>query len=239
MTQPSKGNSKEMLAWMESCRNEANLEGMARYGIRTERSFGIGMEPLKAKAKEMGKDHESALQLWNSGFREARLLAVLIDEKKKVTSEQMESWVKDFDSWDICDGTCLHLFSMTPFAIDKAKEWVHRPEEFQRRAGFVLMATIPVKNKKTSDVELEEFFPLIEQYATDDRNFVRKAVNWALRQIGKRNQHLNREAIACAQRIAIIDSKAASWIAKDALQELQGEAVQSRLKEKMEKGLKS
>jgi 3-methyladenine DNA glycosylase AlkD len=211
---------------------------MARYGIRTDRSFGIGMDPLKAKARDIGKDHELALTLWESGFREARLLAVLIDEKRKVTTEQMESWVKDFDSWDVCDGACLHLFCMTPFAIGKAKEWAHRPEEFQRRAGFVLMATIPVKDKKTSDAELETFLPLIEQYSTDERNFVRKAVNWALRQIRKKNLHLNREAIVCAQRIGSSNSKSARWIAKDALRELQGEAVQTRIKDDMERGLR-
>jgi 3-methyladenine DNA glycosylase AlkD len=221
---------KEVLEWMESIRSDSNLAGMARYGIRTDRSFGIGMEPLKSKAKEIGKDQELALDLWETGYRDARHLAVLISDRKKVTDTQMESWVKDFDSWDVCDGACLHLFANSPLAVGKAKEWAQREGEFQRRAGFVLMATVTVKQKKLPDSELEAFLPLIEEYCTDERNFVRKAVNWALRQIGKRNVELNASAIETAERIASLDSKAARWIAKDALRELRSDAVQERLR---------
>jgi 3-methyladenine DNA glycosylase AlkD len=223
---------KDILDWMEEMRCDANLEGMARFGIRTDKTFGISMEPLKAKAKEIGKDHEMALALWKTGYRDARLMAVFIDDFKKVTPEQMESWVMDFDSWDVCDGVCLHLFARTPHACAKVKEWARREEEYQRRAGFVLLATVAVKQKKLPDGQLREFLPLIEEYATDERNFVKKAVNWALRQIGKRNVELNAEAIATAERIMAIDSKAARWIAKDALRELKSEAVQERLRNK-------
>jgi 3-methyladenine DNA glycosylase AlkD len=221
---------EEVLEWMESIRNDGNLAGMARYGIRTDRSFGISMEPLKAKAREIGKDQELALDLWQTGYRDARLLAVFISDRKQVTEAQMESWVRDFDSWDVCDGVCLHLFATLPLAVEKAKEWAGREEEFQRRAGFVLMATIGVKQMKLPDGELEAFLPLIEKYSADERNFVRKAVNWALRQIGKRSLRLNAMAIETAERIAGQDSKAARWIAKDALRELQSEAVQKRLR---------
>jgi 3-methyladenine DNA glycosylase AlkD len=155
-----------------------------------------------------------------------------VDEPAKVTEAQLERWARDFDSWDICDGVCSNLFDRTPFARGKAIEWSARREEYVKRAGFVLMAALAVHDKKAPDALFREFLPLIEREATDERNFVKKAVNWALRQIGKRNGALNRDAIAAAKRIRRIDSKAARWIAADALRELQSAAVQERLKGK-------
>jgi 3-methyladenine DNA glycosylase AlkD len=215
---------------MRENRNDASLTGMAKYGIRVDRTFGISMGSIENKAKEIGKDHELAIGLWNTGFRDARLLAVLIDDANRVTEGQMESWVADIDSWDICDGLCIHLFRRTPFALGKAKEWAGREKEFQRRAGFVLMATLAVHAKTLPPSEFDAFLDLVEEHCTDERNYVRKAVNWALRQIGKRDEALNRKAIDRALRIERKDSKAARWVAKDALRELESEKVRTRLK---------
>jgi 3-methyladenine DNA glycosylase AlkD len=168
--------------------------------------------------------------LWSTGILEARALAALIEEKEKVTEAQMEDWVKDFDSWSVCDGTCLNLFRYTPFAYKKCWEWSERQEEFVKRAAFALMACLAVSDKAAPDRAFLDFLPLIEREAGDDRNFVRKAVNWALRQIGKRNQRLNRAAIKAAHQIRKLGSPTARWIASDALRELRSPAVQRRLK---------
>ena len=181
-------------------------------------------------AKEIGKNHDLAQPLWSSGIHEARLLATMIDTPKSVTEIQMESWVKDFDSWDLCDQCCLNLFRKTPLAHQKAVEWSARQEEFVKRAGFVLMATLAVHDKKAGDEVFIAWLPFIKREATDERNFVKKAVNWALRQIGKRNLTLNQVAIQTAQAIQQLDSKSARWIATDALRELTSEKVQQRLR---------
>jgi 3-methyladenine DNA glycosylase AlkD len=207
----------------------ARLDGMARYGIATDRALGITVTELRALARKLGRDHGLAAALWGSGIHEARMLATLVDEPGRVTERQMESWIRDVDSWDLCDGLCGNLFDRTPFAIDKAIEWSAREAEFTKRAGFALMAWITVHRKDVGDAQLERFLPLIQAQAGDDRNYVKKAVNWALRQIGKRNLRLNRKAIATAHRIERIDSRAARWIAADALRELQGEPVRERL----------
>lgn len=209
--------------------NAANREGMARYGIRTDRALGISMPALRGIAKEIGKDHILAGMLWDSGVHEARILACLIDEPAHVSSEQMEAWVRDFDSWDLCDQCCSTLFDRTPYARDKAVVWSERPEEFVKRAGFVLMATLAVHDKKAGDAVFLAFLPLIRKESTDERNFVKKAVNWALRQIGKRNRMLNRAAIALAGELAASESRSARWIGRDALRELERDAVRSRL----------
>jgi 3-methyladenine DNA glycosylase AlkD len=181
-------------------------------------------------AKQIGKNHLLARKLWISGVHEARILAGLIDDPEMVTEKQMESWVKDFDSWDVCDQVCSNLFDQTRFAHKKAIEWSKRNEEFVKRAGFVPMAALAVHDKEKSDREFENFFFLIKKEATDERNFVKKAVNWSLRQIGKRSAYLNRLAIKTAEMIQKKNSKAASWVASDALRELTSEAVQKRLR---------
>jgi 3-methyladenine DNA glycosylase AlkD len=220
----------EIVAELESHGNPANVAGMARYGISPVNTLGVSVPVLRAMAKRIGRDHALALELWSTGVHEARSLAGLIDDPAMVTERQLERWAAEFDSWDVCDGVCSNLFDRTPFAASKAAEWSARREEFVKRAGFVLMAALAVHDKRAPDIRFREFLPLIEREAGDERNFVRKAVNWALRQIGKRNRALNKAAIASARRIRRMDSKAARWIATDALRELEGDAVQGRLR---------
>lgn len=227
---------EEILAQLNSLANPANVEGMRRYGINPENTLGISVYVLRDMAKSIrrdqdpGSNHVLAAQLWGTGIHEALLLACFIDDPRQVTEEQMEAWAADFNSWDVCDQVCSSLFDATPFAYPKALEWPSRDEEFVKRAGFVLMAALAVHDKKAPDEKLAQFFPLIVREASDERNFVRKAVNWALRNIGKRNRSLNQAAIAAAGQIRQIDTKAARWIAADALRELCGEKVQARLK---------
>ncbi len=225
-------NFDKILRKLKSLRNEKNLAGMARFGIATDKAFGIKHPILKEIAREHRKDHALALELWGSGYHEARLLATIIDDPKQVTEKQAEAWVKQINSWDICDGLTGSLIDKTPFAYKKALEWAQREPEFVRRAGFALIAWLPVHDKKAPDSKFNDFFPLIVEYSTDERNFVKKAVNWALRQLGKRNPALNRKAIATARQTSKLDSKSARWIAKDALKELESEQVQARLNEK-------
>ncbi|HNS20057.1 MAG TPA: DNA alkylation repair protein [Sedimentisphaerales bacterium] len=215
---------------LRSLGDPRNVEGMARYGIRVTKAFGVSAPNLRALAKEIGRDHALAAELWRTGIHDARCLAALIDDPVQVTVQQMERWVKDFDSWAVCDCACGCLFDKTPHAWDKAIEWTERQEEYVKRAGFVLMATLAVHDKKTPDERFEAFLPLIAQHATDERNFVKKAVNWALRQIGKRSRRLNSLAVQTAERIRRIDSKSARWIASDALRELTNDKVRQRLK---------
>ena len=205
------------------------VEGMARFGINPENTFGVSIPNLRKLAKETGIDHPLAQQLWASGIHEARILASMVDDPKRTTEEQMESWVKDFDSWDVCDGCCMNLFEKTRFAYQKAVEWSSNDKEFIKRAGFVLMARLAVSDKRADDKQFELFFPIIKREASDNRNFVKKAVNWALRQIGKRNLNLNGKALATAKEIQEIDSKSARWVATDAIRELTSQAVVERL----------
>ncbi len=202
---------------------------MARFGINSKNAYGVSVPNLRKLAEEIGKSHALAHQLWASGVHEARILASMIDDPKLVNEDQMERWVKDFDSWDICDQCCGNLFDKTRFAYGKALGWSRRNGEFVKRAGFALMAYLAVHDKEMNDKEFVKFLPIIENGATDARNFVKKAVNWALRQIGKRNRNLNRAAIKTARKIYGIDSNAARWIASDALRELESDAVQKRL----------
>jgi 3-methyladenine DNA glycosylase AlkD len=201
--------------------NPANAAGMARFGINQKNTLGISIPALRKMAKEIGKNHSLALDLWNSGIHEARLLAGFIDDPLIVTEKQMESWAKDFDSWDVCDQVCSNLFDKTPYAYKKAFEWSKDKREFVKRAGYVLMACLAVHDKKADDKKLVKFFPAIIKGATDERNFVKKAVNWALRQIGKRNSNLNKEALVVSKKIRSIPSKSAAWIAADAIRELE------------------
>ena len=200
--------------------NPKNIQGMVRFGINPHKTLGISMPALRQTAKEIGKNHGLAQQLWNSGIHEAKILAALIDESKLVTSRQMEKWVRDFDSWDVCDQVCMNLFDRTSFAHQKAFKWAKEKKEFVRRAGFAMMAALSVHDKKAKDKDFIKFFPLIKKFSIDERNFVKKANNWALRQIGKRNIYLNRKAIELAEEIQKINSKSAKWIAGDAIREL-------------------
>ena len=219
----------EVVSKLRSMANPKNVAGMARYGIQTKDALGISMPLLRKMAREFGRDHELAGVLWARGIHEARILAALVADPAQVTKGQMETWVADFDSWDVCDQVCMNLFDKTPFAYEKALAWSARRGEFVKRAGVALMASLAVHDKKAKDKQFSAFLETIVRESTDERNFVKKAVNWALRQIGKRSPGLNRKAVSAAERIQKIDSKAARWIAKDALRELTSDRVRARI----------
>lgn len=204
---------------------------MARFGINPDRALGVRIPDLRHLAKQVGTDHSLALGLWKTRIHEARILASMIDDPAAVTKRQMESWARDFDSWDLCDQCCGNLFDRTPFAYVKAVEWASRDEEFIKRAGFALMAWTAVHDRGADNRAFLEFLPVIERHAADDRNFVKKAVNWALRQIGKRNRRLHRAALGVAKRLAARkDSRGARWIGTNAVRELTSEPVRARLR---------
>ena len=217
---------------MKALSNPEVVAGMARFGITPKNAYGISIPNLRKLAKEIGKNHLLAQKLWSSGIHEAQILASMIDDPEMVTDEQMEIWVKDFDSWSVCDGCCNNLFRKTKFAYQKAVNWSFRKEEFVKRAGFALMAYLAVHDKKAKDEAFLKFLPIIKKESIDDRDFVKKAVNWALRQIGKRNLNLNKKAIETAKEIQTMDSRSAKWIASNALRELTSEKVQKRLQGK-------
>jgi 3-methyladenine DNA glycosylase AlkD len=221
-----------ILARLQSLADPRNREGMIRFAVANESALGVSTPVVKKLAREIGRDQALAEALWKKGVFEARALAALIGEPNKVTEELMERWAKDFDSWAICDGCCLALFDKTPFAYRKALAWSRRQEEFVKRAGFSLMAVLAVHDKAAGDAKFLKFLPVIKRESDDDRNFVKKAVNWALRQIGKRNLRLNQAAVAAAEEIRAIDSRSARWIAADALRELRSEPVLRRLRKK-------
>lgn len=226
---------EKILGELKKRGNAKNVAGMAHFGIASDKAFGVSHPELHEMAKPYRMDHALALELWDSGYHEARLLAAIIDDPKQVTEKQMNAWVKDFDSWDICDDTTGTLFEPTPFAFDKAYEWIQSKEEFVRRAGLAMMVWLTVHRKKEPDARFVDFFAEIEKVADDERNFVRKAVSWALRTLGKRSVYLNRAAVQSAKRISKLDSKAARWVAADVLKEIEGDKVQGRLAEKAEK----
>ena len=219
----------EIVKKLAKLSNTENIGGMARFGIKTQRSYGVRIPELRKIAKKAGKNHELAMELWKADYRETKILACMVEEFELVTEEQMDKWVSEFDNWEICDQCCMNLFSKTSWVYEKIFEWSTREEEFVKRAAFTLIAVLAVHDKKAQDVKFEQYFPLIINESIDNRNFVKKAVNWALRQIGKRNIELNKKAITIAEKIYTSDSKAARWIAADALRELKGEKVQKRL----------
>lgn len=221
---------KKIIEKLKSLSDPEAVEGMARYGITPEKTYGVSIPNLRKIAKETGRGQDLSLKLWECNTRETRILAGMIGDPAKVTLEQMESWVREFTYWEICDQCCMNLFEKTVFAYRQAEQWSMNEEEFIKRAGFVLMARLAVSDKKADDNYFENFLPLIKREAADGRNFVKKSVNWALRQIGKRNLNLNKKAILTAKDIQHLDSKPARWIASDALRELTSDAVQNRLK---------
>jgi len=209
--------------------NPKAIIGMARYGITPENTYGVSIPNLRKTAKEIGINRKLAQKLWATNIRETKILASMIEDPEMVIEEQIEGWVKEFNYWEICDQCCMNLFEKTRFAYKKAVEWSSRGKEFVKRAGFVLMARLAVSDKKADDDKFEKFFAIIKKEVTDDRNYVKKAVNWALRQIGKRNLNLNGKAIKIAKEIQEMDSKSAKWIASDTIRELTSKAVQKRL----------
>ena len=222
--------SGEILQLLASRTDPKAVEGMRRFGIIAKKAYGGWPTPvLKRLARQIGRNHRLAQELWDAEILEARALATLIEEPDKVSDQQMERWAGDFHNWAVCDGACINLFRYTKFAYGKCREWSSRPEEFVKRAAFALMAGLAVADKRAQDRAFLGFLPLIKRAASDERNYVKKAVNWALRQIGKRNLQLNRAAIRMASEIRKIGSPAARWIAADALRELRSAAVQRRL----------
>ena len=215
---------------LRSLAKPEDLEGMARFGIRGDKRLGLSVPQLRKLGKSIGKDHEMALKLWDTGIQDAMILAALVDDPLKVTEEQAEDWVRDIDSWDVCDQLCMNLFDKVPFAEKKIGEWSKRDEEFVKRVAYAMIACIAWHDKKASDQELIRFLPVIRDGATDGRNYVKKAVSWALRHIGKRNLNLNREAVKLAEEIGKMDSKASRWVASDVIRELESDAVQNRLR---------
>ena len=219
-----------MLRTLEDMGDPSRLGGMARYGIRTDHAVGVTVTELRRLARDLRYDHDLAAALWASGVHEARILASLVDDPALVTEAQMDAWVASFDSWDVCDGVCGNLFDRTPFALDKAVEWTRREPEFERRAGYALMAWASTHRKDMPDGAFAALLPTIRQGSTDDRALVKKGASWALRSIGKRSPGLNAKAIRTAEQIGRIDATASRWIARDVLRELKSDAVQARLR---------
>ena len=218
-------NYTEVIKYLEKMSNANIVEYKRNHGSTAKNSYGIMVKDLRAFAKKNGIDHHLALELFASGIHEARKLACMIADPTKLTEIQMEEWATEFDSWDICDCCCSSLFVKTKFAFQKALEWSTRKEEYVKRAAFTMMAHLVFHNKSAQDDKFEQFFPIIKKESNDNRNFVKKAINWALRQIGKRNIRLNLKAISVAQEISQIDSKSARWIASHALRELTGKKI--------------
>jgi 3-methyladenine DNA glycosylase AlkD len=242
-TKPSSGRPRKVVAktrWtkagvLRELRRLADprvREKLAYFGVNVPKAHGISTPVLHALARRIGKDHDLAKQLWDSGIHEARILAALIGESTKVTVGEMDRWASSFDAWDVVDSVCCYLYAFAAPAWSKTDAWSRRDEEFVKRAAFSLAAYLSYKDKEAPDERFEKFLQVIEREAHDDRNFVRKAVNWALRNIGKRNLRLNRAAIRAAERIRLQDSRSARWIAADALRELRSDAVQARLRRK-------
>ncbi len=221
----------KILSELKSLRNPEAVAGMARYGINPSHAYGVSIPNLRKIARRVGRCHELAEELWGSGIHEARILATMVGDPDQVNDEQMERWAGDFNSWDLCDQCCNNLFRKATSARDKAVEWTARNEEFVKRAGFTLLACLSVHDKASGDEPFIKFLPLISREATDSRNYVKKAVNWALRQIGKRNRNLNSAAIEAAREIAKVDSKPARWIASDAIRELTSEKISKKLRD--------
>ena len=222
----------QVLAELRSVADPTRLPGMMKVGINVDRALGVSIPNLRKLGRRHRTHHALALALWETKVHEARILASMVDDPGLVSREQMEDWVADFDSWDLCDQVCSNLFDATPFAVEKARQWTRRPEEYVKRAGFTLIAALAVHDHSSPDRAFTAWFPAIRRGASDERNYVKKAVNWALRGIGKRNLALNAAAIAEAKVLAASEHRSARWIARDALRELQSDAVQERLRAK-------
>ena len=220
----------DVMQLLQADANPENLKGMARFGINVENRLGLSVPQMRSLAKQVGRDHALALELWKTGIAEARIVAAMIDDPARVTARQMDRWVKDFDSWDVCDQVCLTLFDKTPLAWSKISLWSVRKPEFVRRAAYALVAGLAWHDKTAPDQRFRDLFPVLKLGAHDERVYVKKAVSWALRNIGKRNAALHRAALQLAQEIRQVDSKAARWIASDVTRELESEAVRARLR---------
>ena len=223
--------SEEIVKKLKSMANPENVEGMARFGISPENTLGISIPSLRSIAKETGRDHQLAVDLWETGIHEARILAAFVGDPRRVTKTLADKWVKEFDSWDVCDQVCMNLFDKTTFAYEKALIWSARKPEFVKRAGFALMASLAIHDKEADDAQFLQFLPAIVKGSSDSRNYVKKAVSWALRQIGKRNIRLYWKAIGAARDIEMSGSKASRWVANDILKELTSQKIRDRIPE--------
>ena len=222
-------NVEETLAWLERRGSKKNRDGMARYGITAKKAYGVSMATMLGLRKKLGRNHELSIALFRTGWYEARIMASFVAEPERVTPALMDRWARAFDSWAVCDSMCFHLFDRTPHAWRKVHEWARSDEEFVKRASFALIASLTVHDKEAPDSAYLKALPLIEKAASDPRNFVKKAVNWALRSVGKRNAALHAASVAVARRLASSDDAAARWVGKDALRELTGAGVARRL----------
>jgi 3-methyladenine DNA glycosylase AlkD len=221
---------KEVLAYLEKRGSRRNVDGMARYGLvtKSDKVFGVSVDTLRLLGKKIGRDHTLASALWKSGWYEARMLCAFVDEPEKVTPAQMDRWAKDFDNWAICDSTTFHLFDKTPHAWSKVNAWAKRKEEFVKRASFALLAALALHDRKTADAPFKRSLKLIERAASDERNFVKKGVSWALRSVGSRSPALNAASIQLATRLSKSENAAERWVGKDALRDITRPMVQKR-----------
>jgi 3-methyladenine DNA glycosylase AlkD len=227
---PRNPSVNAILTWLERRGLKRNREGMARYGIVAPKVFGVSVGDLRNHAKKLGHSHELAVALWKTGWYEARMLVPFVGEPDRLTSMQMDRWCRDFDNWAICDALCFHLFDRTPHAYAKIPEWAKRREEFVKRAAFALAASLALHDEDAPDRSFEKMLPLIERAATDDRNFVKKGVSWALRGIGTRSPALHASAVTLARRLAASDDPSARWIGKDVIRDLTRPMVVTRAK---------
>ena len=228
-TQPLEEQVQSALAWLKSHATRANLEGMARYAIPSDHAYGVAMKDIKALGKQIGVNQELAAALWDTGVYEARMLASFVGDPARITAKQMDGWCKDFDNWAFCDAMCFNLFDRTPHAWAKVTQWSRSKEEFVKRTAFALLWSLSVHDKRAGDELFVEGLALIERAADDERNFVKKAVNMALRAIGKRNGALHAAAQTLARRLADSPGVTARWVGKDALRELSSASVIRRL----------
>ena len=226
----------KVLHWLERRGSQRNRDGMERFGITSPKRFGVSMQTMRPLVTRLGRNHDLALRLWETGWLEARILASFVDDPARVTVAQMEAWARAFDNWAVCDSVCCHLFDRTPHAWRAVARWSRRRSEFVRRGAFALLAGLAVHDQRAGDETFVAAFPLIEDAANDPRNFVKKAVNWALRQIGKRNLVLNRKAIVVARRLTRRPETSARWIGHDALRELTSRTVMVRLEARSRHG---
>jgi len=228
----------DVVARLRKLGSKSVRDGMLRYGIPNENAFGVSVGKIQKLSKELGRNHELALALWETGFYEARMLAAFVDDPKLVTPAQMDRWCKDFDNWGIVDTVCFKLFDVTPHAWKKVEQWSKRRDEFQRRAAYALLACLGVHDKQATNEKFIACFPLIEAAATDERNFVKKGVSWALRVIGRRNLELNNAATELAQRLADSPDPTSRWLGKEALREFKRPVVRRQLENKTKKKVK-
>ena len=220
---------QEALSWLEKKSTKRDRDNLARFGINAVKAFGVSMSNIQVLAKQLGRSHDLAAALWDTGWYEARLLTSFVDEPARVTARQMDRWCRDFDNWGICDTVCFHLFDRTPFAWAKVREWHDRRDEFAKRAAFALLASLAGHDTHATDAQFEAGLRLIEPAAGDERNFVKKGVSWALRLIGRRNPALNAAAIAVSRRLANSANPASRWIGKGAVRELTSPLVKRAL----------